>query len=414
MVDSDSGKIVDMIASRETEEVKWWLMRFPHINVVSRDGSFNYATAITQAHPRAIQVSDRFHIIKNLNERVVQRFHKLFKSRIAIPLTSQTDEKEIILGTGNRADKIRFARKMHTKGRSLIEIQASTGMSDTTIKRYLKTAEQDIPGRYIDSREREHLEATEKLRDKVTMVRLLKEKGVGVRAIARKTGLSPSTVRGYLSPSFVVVNGQYGKHREGKLAPYRDLILQLKTDGLSYPQIHKTIRDKGYAGGEVAIRAFIARERRIRNEIKAEYGNQPVELIDKKWLLRLIYQPIEAVKGITREQLAAVIRTYPETGILFDILKEFKEILNGNSPRRILWWIRKASALNIEELNRFINGLEKDLPAVKNAIAYANNNGIAEGSVNKVKVLKRIMYGRCSFDLLRKKVLLYENLFNIN
>jgi DNA invertase Pin-like site-specific DNA recombinase len=414
MVDSDSGKIVDMIASREPDDVSGWLKEFPNISIVSRDGSFNYATAITQSHPQAIQVSDRFHIIKNLNERVVQRFHKIFKSRIVIPLTSQTAGKEIILGTGNRADKIRLVKEMYAKGRSLVEIQASTGMSGTTIKQYLKISDQDIPCRYIDSREQEHLEATEKLKEKVAAVRQLKKEGVGIRAIARETGLSLLTVKGYLSPSFVAVNGQYGKHREGKLAPYRDLILRLKTDGLAYSQIHKTIQDKGYTGGEVAIRAFIARERRIRNEIKAEYGNQPVELIDKKWLLRLIYQPIDTVKGITKEQLAAVIRTYPETDILFNTIKEFKAILNDNRPRRISWWIRKVSALNIEELNRFINGMVKDLPAIKNAITYANNNGIAEGSVNKVKVLKRIMYGRCSFDLLRKKVLMYENLFNIN
>jgi transposase len=414
MVDSDSGKIVDMIASREPDDVSGWLKRFPNISIVSRDGSFNYAAAITQAHPQAIQINDRFHIIKNLNERIVQRFHKLFKSRIVIPLTPQTAEREIRLGTGNRADKIRLVKEMHAEGRSFVEIYAMTGIADKTIHRYLKMPEEDIPGRNIDSREQEHLEATKKLRDRVELVRQLKSKGFGVRVIMQKTRLNRETIQRYLSASFVAVNGQYGKHREGKLSPYRDLILRLKTDGLAYPQIHKTIQAKGYTGSEVAIRQFIARERRIRNDIQAEYGNRPVELIDKKWHIRLIYPPIESVKGITKEQLAAVIKAYPEAGTLFDIIKEFKAILNDNRPRRIYWWIRKASALHIEEMNRFVRGIVKDLPAIKNAIAYVYNNGIAEGSVNKVKVIKRIMYGRCSFDLLRKKVLMYENLFKFN
>ena len=51
-------------------------------------------------------------------------------------------------------------------------------------------------------------------------------------------------------------------------------------------------------------------------------------------------------------------------------------------------------------------GIDRDLDAVKNGIKYDYNNGLAEGSVNKIKVIKRIMYGRCSFDLLKQKVLL--------
>jgi transposase len=121
------------------------------------------------------------------------------------------------------------------------------------------------------------------------------------------------------------------------------------------------------------------------------------------------------VQGITAGRLAAVIQRYPEAVILFDMLKTFKDIVaNGNRPRRLLWWMRKAVALNIEESKHFTAGLRKDLQAVKNSIEYRYNNGLAEGSVNKVKVFKRIMYGRCSFELLRKKVLKYENVIKFN
>ncbi len=71
-------------------------------------------------------------------------------------------------------------------------------------------------------------------------------------------------------------------------------------------------------------------------------------------------------------------------------------------------WMENTSTLEIEEINSFINGLKKDIVAVKNAILLKYNNGLAVGSVNKLKVIKRIMYGRNKFDLLRKKVLLQE------
>ena len=66
----------------------------------------------------------------------------------------------------------------------------------------------------------------------------------------------------------------------------------------------------------------------------------------------------------------------------------------------------KTKKYKIPEMNSFINGIERDIEAVKNGITYDYNNGLAEGSVNKIKVIKRIMYGRCSFDLLKQKVLL--------
>ena len=59
-------------------------------------------------------------------------------------------------------------------------------------------------------------------------------------------------------------------------------------------------------------------------------------------------------------------------------------------------------------MNSFVNGIKRDKVAVKNAIYYDYNNGLAEGSVNKIKVIKRIMYGRCNFNTLKNKVLKLE------
>ena len=67
-----------------------------------------------------------------------------------------------------------------------------------------------------------------------------------------------------------------------------------------------------------------------------------------------------------------------------------------------------------DELDRYINGLKTDLQAVKNGIAYPYNNGLAEGSVNKIKLIKRIMYGRNSFALLKSKILLNEYFYQNN
>ena len=74
----------------------------------------------------------------------------------------------------------------------------------------------------------------------------------------------------------------------------------------------------------------------------------------------------------------------------------------------------KTSSLEISEIDAYINGLNCDVKAVKNAIHYKYNNDLAEGSVNKIKLTKRIMYGRNSFQLLKAKLLLNEYYYKIN
>ena len=90
---------------------------------------------------------------------------------------------------------------------------------------------------------------------------------------------------------------------------------------------------------------------------------------------------------------------------IIDLEKEFKNILFSKKPDKLELWLEKAKKLNVIELNSFINLIECDIDAVKNAIIYNFSNGLTEGFNNKTKVIKRQMYGRCNFDLLRLKIL---------
>lgn len=68
MIDIETKKIIDLLDSRDLDDVVKWLKTYPNLKIVSRDGSLTYAAAIRKAHPDAIQISDRFHLLKNLNE----------------------------------------------------------------------------------------------------------------------------------------------------------------------------------------------------------------------------------------------------------------------------------------------------------------------------------------------------------
>lgn len=68
-------------------------------------------------------------------------------------------------------------------------------------------------------------------------------------------------------------------------------------------------------------------------------------------------------------------------------------------------WLTRAEATTIAELQSFVIGLRRDYDAVKTALSRPESNGQVEGQVNRLKFIKRSMYGRANFDLLRLRVL---------
>ena len=123
-------------------------------------------------------------------------------------------------------------------------------------------------------------------------------------------------------------------------------------------------------------------------------------------MISLLYKEIDKVKNITKEIFDKVISIFPEASKIYEIIKEFKNIMFSKKSEELDICIKNTREYKIAEINSFLNGIERDLDAVKNGVKYEYNNGLAEGSVNKIKLIKRVMYGRCSFNLLKQKVLL--------
>ena len=96
---------------------------------------------------------------------------------------------------------------------------------------------------------------------------------------------------------------------------------------------------------------------------------------------------------------------YPLLDDLFFAIVSLKEIFNCRDCRLLKEWITYNSNSIIKEIRSFINGILRDYDSVANAIVYSENNGILEGNVNRLKTIKRSMFGRASFSLLRKKVI---------
>lgn len=369
MVDIDTHRVIDLIASREVEDVSKWLKSYPNLEVVSRDGSISYKSAIEQAGRHIQQISDRFHLLKGLTDAAKKFITRLLVANFVLPrVASQYDGTPM----GNYWDK---------------------------------PVKEDLPAA-------EHNANVTKKMKVVEQVRKLREQGFNKVEIAGIVGIDRRTVTKYLKKDFNPSSTWYQTTVPSKIKPYASDIKKMLSEGRTFKQISSAIREKGYSGSDSTIRMFATRERRLMKEAATQGTGG--EKIERKWLVSLLYHPIDEVSPISTEQLERIIGEYPMIGKIYDAVASFKQILFGKKETELDRWIEETKKLEIEELTSFINGLKRDIDAVKNAIRFDYNNGLAEGSVNKLKVIKRIMYGRNSFELLKGKLLRLELKRKIN
>lgn len=413
MVDLDSHKIIDIIDSRETKQVENWLLTYPNLEIISRDGAQAYASAASHSHPEALQVSDRFHLFKNLSDSIEKYLRRLFPSRLSIPAGSLNPECQALYDTRNRGERIRFAQKKRSEGTTVNDIALLMHSSTSTILKYLAIQKDQIPESRENARERQYIQSMKKKQEKMEEARTLYAQGHAIDEITRLTGHTSLTVRNYLKEDYPVSNGHYDQRRPGKLAPYEKTVIQMRSQGITYREIHECICHQGYTGTIASLRVFMQKERTHQKRI-SERGTTALEYIPRKCLCQLIYHKLEDVKGMTQEQYEEALKKYPILGQIYSLLKEFHRIVFSQHDEELDAWIDFAEKLQIEELNPYINGLKNDISAVKNGIKYSYNNGLAEGSVNKIKLIKRVMYGRNSFLLLKAKLLLNEFYYQIN
>ena len=412
MVDLESHRIIDMIPSRETIDVSRWLATFPNIQVVSRDGASTYPSAATDSHPEAVQVSDRFHLIKGLSEAINKYIIREFPARVEIPLAEAiSDEMAALYNTANRPFRIRFAHKKRKEGLTVSDIALLLHSSPATIRKYLAIPEDEIPEGRATSRERQHRLALQQKQQEVNEARRLARDGYPIEQISAMMHHTCKTIQRYLNPGYCVTDGHYNARIPGKLAPYEKDVIELRSQGLTYPQIHKILCEKGYTGSVASLRMFMQKERSRMRE-QGEQDKPQSEFIQRKSLCQLIYKKLEDVATITAGQYEQALETYPLLSTLYSLVKEFHTAIFSKRTDKLDAWIESAKKHDIPELQSFVEGILKDSTAIKNGIIYPYNNCLAEGSVNKIKVIKRIMYGRNSFELLKAKVLFHE-LFHV-
>lgn len=424
LVDMDTHRIIDMIESREADQVTQWLKTYPNLQIFSRDGSKTYKKAIEDAHPINLQVSDRFHIFQNATSYGKEVLKKELKNKISIPSTQPTDAlstkatDKLPLSKQNRklnhTQKREKAISLFNLGKKRSVICTQLNMDIRSLNKILSMTDEAIAATTITRREEKQLDNRLAKQEKINTCRSLFKDGTSKSKIAKIMGLSRMTVNRYLDEARPIQHASLGQTKASKLDPYKKQINELFEKGWMSSQIIREIRLKGYSGSDSNVRHYVGSLKKNSSNNLLAKDEVSIEVIERKDIIKALYHPVEELKGLTTQQFDAVCDKHPLVRVVYDLIWDFKMIFKNREVEHLDAWMEKVQQLEIKELSSFVNGLKRDLEAVKNACVHAINNGLAEGFVNKIKVIKRIMYGRCNFDTLKHKTLAIEKMKDFN
>jgi transposase len=356
--DQHGHRIIDVLDDREAATLATWLRAHPGVRVICRDRAGAYALGARDGAPQAIQVADRWHMWDDLGEYVektVAAHHRCVREHYAAPEQAA-------------------AQQAPDPGQAAAE---------TT------TAHAESRARVVRARQRyEHVQA-------------LKADGKNVTTVTRELRLAPGTARRYYHATSVdeVVAGTLTGW-PSKLDAYKPHLHQRWNEGCtSILQLHREITALGFRGSYGTVYAHLAPLRGMAAPPAAPAPPKVRHITS--WIRR---RPHNLDAG-EQARLKDVRAACPHLDALHGRVKAFAEMMTGRHGERLDAWIAAVRAHDLPHLHSFANGLERDHAAVLNGLTLSYSSGAVEGKVCKIKFLKRLMFGRASFDLPRKMAL---------
>jgi transposase len=379
IVDLERHRVLELLPDRTAETVTDWLQQHPTIQVIARDRGHAYVEAATSGAPQATQVADRWHLLHNLGE-VLEEF--LLHKRAALQAA---------------ADGTPDGEEMRT---ALTPDSAPVG----------------TPGPLTPNRPRcglERLEAASRQRHARLVrqyedIRRLHLAGADIADIARTVGVSRKTVYRYRNLAEPPAIRQ-PRPRRRIIDPYVPYLVQRWNEGChNGMRLWREIREQGFTAGSSNVWRFLAELRREAAagrpvDTPARRRSQPTPTARQVAILFLrrpsdLTGQQQAYLTALREQDAAVATAYRLT-------QAFATMVRERQGERLDAWRAEVAECAVPALRRYSAGLTHDLDAVRAGLTEEWSNGQVEGQVNRLKTVKRQMYGRAGMALLRNRVL---------
>jgi len=246
-------------------------------------------------------------------------------------------------------------------------------------------------------------------RQRHAQVHELANRGMNLAMLCHTLGLDPKTIRRYqhaTSPEELLAPAA---QRATTLDVYKPYLARRFGEGCTNAAwLWAELRQQGYHGSRRSVRRYLnALRARASADAAADHAQlqrrSPLSVRTvRRWILR---RP-ERLHDRDRQQLAAICARSPALATAVTLAQGFAHLARERRGDQLTAWVDQVEASDVPELRAFAAGLRKDWDAVVAGLTLPWSSGAVEGHVNRIKMLKRQMYGRASLDLLRQRVLL--------
>jgi len=391
VVDLERHRTIDLLPDRTAETFATWLRAHPGIEVISRDRAGAYADGARHGAPQAIQVADRWHLLANMREaveRVLTREQGSVRAAAVVLYPASVADVAVAAGYDARA-----------------EMPVSVGARGPPAPSPPRTRVQE-----------EHHARRMRRQARYTEVLALHRQGLGQRTIARTLGVGRHTIRTFLRA------GTFPERRARTtsttiLTPFEPYLRGRWDAGCQHvPTLWAELRARGFTGSLRTVRGHVARWRAE----PARCGPQPKHPLRKRvptpappavrtfsvrqatWLM--LRQPAD-LDAEEQAYLEELLRVCTPAATACRLAQAFFALVRDRDAAALEGWLDEAERSDLPEMGGFAGGIRRDRAAVDAGLTLDWSQGQTEGFVNKLKTLKRQMFGRAGLDLLRERML---------
>lgn len=234
----------------------------------------------------------------------------------------------------------------------------------------------------------------------------LHAQGLKEKEIARRLDTSERTVQRWLGHGSFPEQKPHHKHSNSfdPYVPY--ILLRLQEGCQNRMQLGRELRERGYEGSVRTVYRYVeALQQRKRHVHPDTVPQAPLQHFSSKEAVWLFMRSPDDLNEDERKDLSTLCQGSLKAHSLYQLVQDFKKIVHQRLGGQLDTWLEAVRASPFPQLHRFVTGIERDKAAVVAGLTLPYNNGLVEGKVNKLKLIKRMMFGRAEFPLLRQRVL---------
>jgi transposase len=377
LIDLERQRPLALLPDREAKTVALWLQAHPGVRVITRDRSRAYADGARQGAPDAIQVADRFHLLQNLAEALDQVFNAHSHALAAV----------------NEA-----------------LCQTPVTQPDGTV-----AVPVPPPASPRSAQELAHQRQARRLALHQQIWAFLQQGWPGW-AIAQQLGIGKNTVFRYLRMETLPARKRRTDRGRSLLTPYTPYLLERWNAGCRDAlRLFRELQPRGYPGSYATVARYAQRLRQAQGEAPRQRRPRhplppvtapPHRSLTPRRATWLVLRRPEQRRPAEEHLLAQLTAQDTLLAAAIALAQEFAQLVRQRQPAALDSWLARAAESPLVPLQRFANGLRDDYDAVKAGVTLPWSNGAVEGHINRLKTLKRQMYGRASLELLQRRLML--------